>query len=91
MSTKDFTTRQTLDLASDATGIGIIFDSIAQLAIELGGDITEGSEHLLTALQCMAERGSAQAEELGRKLSDSLGDPVKVGKALLAEIAAKAR
>lgn len=91
MSTKDFTTRQTLDLASDATGLSIIFDGIIAIANSLEGEIAEGSEHLSTALRCMAERGSAQAEELGRKLSDSFGDPAKVGKALLAEIAAKAR
>ena len=91
MSTKDFTIRQVLDLEGEANGISIIFDGIVAIANSLEGEIAEGSGHLSTALRCMAERGSVQAEDLGRKLSDSLGDPAKVGKALLAEIAAKAR
>jgi len=62
-------TRQNRSMDSEAAGLSIIFDSIRQTAIELGGDIAEGSGYLLTALQCMAEQGSARADALAEKLS----------------------
>lgn len=89
MAENKSTTQQTLVLASDATGLSIIFDSIAGIANDLEGEITKKSEHLSTALRCMAERGSAEAEALAEKLTRSLGDCTKVGAALCAGLSEK--
>jgi hypothetical protein len=70
MATNKSTTQQTPALASDATGLSILFDSIARLTNDLEGELAERSEHLSTALRCMAERGSAAAEALAGKLTE---------------------